>query len=55
MRRFVVRPSDDGDSLGDRRRQRSWDVVDRTNDSCVANYDRRTDARREAADRNVNG
>jgi hypothetical protein len=52
MRRFVVRPSDDGGSIADRKRERTWDVVDRTDDTCVGNYDRRADARREASDRN---
>ena len=53
-RRYYVSPCDDLGSLGDQRRQRTWDVVDRVRKAIVSNHDKRIWAREQAEKLNAN-
>lgn len=48
MKRYVVRPCDDGASIEGQPRSRSWDVVDALEDRTVSNHLTRGEARAEA-------
>lgn len=51
-KRYYVSPSDTCGSVENAVRDRQWDVIDRNTGHCIANYDRREDARKEAHERN---
>lgn len=52
-KRYQVKPCDNGGTVTNAVRDRQWDVIDTTTGQTVANYDKRTDARTEAAKLNT--
>lgn len=52
-RRYVVQPCDNGTSLGERPRQRSWIVWDTKTETCESDHDTRAAARTEASRMNA--
>lgn len=50
--RYIVNPSDDGTSIEDQKRSRSWDVIDRVTNSVVSNHLTRDGARSAAREAN---
>lgn len=52
-RRYVVRPCDNGGTVEGLARDRTWAIIDTETGACVADYDRRKDARDESRELNA--